>query len=625
MTELNLAAQAWWNWMVSMFLQVSLLIVIIGAIDLLIKRWAWPQLRYALWLLILVKLLLPPTWYMPSSLVARVQPLDISFNSGAEQTIQLAESSKPGMSPSTATGSIPKKLDNRESLSADRNESFRSGEKIGWQVYAMGFWLFGILLFSLQLARRIKKLRRWHKEQVNKKDIPDWYHRQLVDTAEKLKLESLPAIVFSKQAAAPAVYGLFRPVLLLPEDYFNSLSREEAGHVLLHELAHLKRGDLWVHGLCLLLQIIYWFNPLLIWVRKQMKHVREICCDLTVANRLKEETMKYHQTLLNTAKRLLTESVEPGMGLLGIFEEPFRVVTRLKWLKKEKRTRRRILFPVTGAVCLLMLLFILPMAGSGKVSASTPPVAGEGYSLSYKIPKGGALQYSHNFSVIERTEKNGETEKITRKDALKFSVSSSGYSGKNYDLTVTLDDISVHINTPWAQLLPKVDSIKGKSLNLVLSPLGRELELKGMDKFQYSVWPDVSQNAADMFRSFFPNFSRESFLVGDSWNTAEGVLLDSFNGLYLNIESVNTIEKKVTRNGLKCLKIITKHKGELRGDRTVKIRGNIVGHSTWYFAYEKGVLVESDTEFSAKTTKSYGGKTFPSKSDVKVKTKLVKW
>ena len=52
-----------------MFWQVGLLILLIGCIDLLIRKWAWPQLRYALWSLILVKLLLPPTWSLPSGIV----------------------------------------------------------------------------------------------------------------------------------------------------------------------------------------------------------------------------------------------------------------------------------------------------------------------------------------------------------------------------------------------------------------------------------------------------------------------------------------------------------------------------------------------------------------------------
>jgi beta-lactamase regulating signal transducer with metallopeptidase domain len=247
----------------------------------------------------------------------------------------------------------------------------------------MGVWIAGMIAFSALLLTRIRKLRRWHRTQRERKTIPAWFHELLVQTADRLGLGRLPAIVFSEEAVTPAVYGLFRPVLLLPQNYTDSLSREEAEHVLLHELAHLKRGDLWLHGLALLLQIVYWFNPLLLWVGRQMKHVREICCDLTIANLLKEKTMKYRETLLNTARELLTESLEPGMGLLGVFEEPFRLVARLRWLEKKTWLRRSWMAAAALLVMVIAVPCILPMAQAEPAAASTmqeqveKPAAGE--------------------------------------------------------------------------------------------------------------------------------------------------------------------------------------------------------------------------------------------------------
>ena len=124
----------------------------------------------------------------------------------------------------------------------------------------------------------------------------------------------------------------------------------------------MKRGDLWLHGLCLFLQIIYWFNPFLIWARRQMKQVREICCDLTVANVLREETPAYRLTLLNTAREMLTENILPGLGLLGVFEEPFRLVTRLKWLEKNTWQRRRWMIASAVLISLLFTAAVIPMA-----------------------------------------------------------------------------------------------------------------------------------------------------------------------------------------------------------------------------------------------------------------------
>jgi beta-lactamase regulating signal transducer with metallopeptidase domain len=376
-TPINQIALSWWGWMGPMLWQVSLLILIISAIDMLIRKWAWPQVRYALWLLVLIKLLIPPSWTLSSGIIARFQPWaqarieqqwSKTFLSRGENKI-----SSPPTSPSDLKSSQFKDPATAKTL-GDKTKEFPlySGNvKPVWQVYILGIWIFGMLLFIALLTIRIAKLRRWHKEQREKKTIPVWFHKLLVQTAKRLKLGQLPAIVFSDQAVTPAVYGVFRPVMILPVNYLDSLSREEAEHVLLHELAHLKRGDLWINGLCLLLQIVYWFNPLLIWARKQMKYVREICCDLTLASILREKTKKYRQTLLNTARELLTESVEPGMGLLGVFEEPFRLVARLRWLEKITWRNRKQIVAATCCVILAMAIFVLPMAGSKQKPSDT--------------------------------------------------------------------------------------------------------------------------------------------------------------------------------------------------------------------------------------------------------------
>ena len=51
---LNNVADKWFNWELAMLWQVTVLVAIIWMIDLLIRKWAWPQVRYVLWLLVLV-------------------------------------------------------------------------------------------------------------------------------------------------------------------------------------------------------------------------------------------------------------------------------------------------------------------------------------------------------------------------------------------------------------------------------------------------------------------------------------------------------------------------------------------------------------------------------------------
>ena len=129
------------------------------------------------------------------------------------------------------------------------------------------------------------------------------------------------------------MFGVFRPVLLFPADHLPT-TQQETRHILLHELAHIKRGDLLVHAGYMVLVTVYWFNPLLWLIRKHIQNLRELCCDATVAAHLREETAAYRETLLATGRALLARPVDPGLGLLGLFENSGWLPIRLQWLQK---------------------------------------------------------------------------------------------------------------------------------------------------------------------------------------------------------------------------------------------------------------------------------------------------
>jgi beta-lactamase regulating signal transducer with metallopeptidase domain len=207
-------AVAWWGWMGSMLWQVSLLIVLISAIDLLVGKWVWPQVRYALWLLVLVKLLIPPSWALPTSLIsptlpwaqAQIARLGAPESESPETQWTTDEPSPPGASaepPSTGRVS-PQAVEGARGLGA-------APPRLAWQAFAMGIWLLGMGLFLVLLLTRIAKLRRWHQEQEERRTIPVWFHQVLVQTGRRLGIERLPAIVFSDEAVTPAVYASFVP------------------------------------------------------------------------------------------------------------------------------------------------------------------------------------------------------------------------------------------------------------------------------------------------------------------------------------------------------------------------------------------------------------------------------
>ncbi len=382
--QLNSLAQIWWNWMWPMFWQVGALVAFVSSIDLLLRRYIWPQIRYALWLLILVKLMIPPTFSLSTSIVSRVRmpvnqataepsAADLPANYSSPESglnaagIEMAPSAALEHKPAYETGRPPEEV-----LSGHPR-----GATLGWKAYLMTVWLTGVGALGWWVAVRLRRLRRLYGGRTDQADLPGWFEPLLAETADKLRLRRLPEIALSVDIASPAVFGTLGPVLVLPEATVSDLSHKRAEHILLHELAHIKRGDLIVNTIYTLLQIVYWFNPLLWLCRRQLQHLRELCCDATVARILRERTPEYRETILETARRLLVKPVEPGIGLLGLFENSSRLRIRLHWLEKKTWKHRRLRIATIIVVVTVVSVCVLPMAGANKDDGTSASQAGQ--------------------------------------------------------------------------------------------------------------------------------------------------------------------------------------------------------------------------------------------------------
>ena len=95
-------------------------------------------------------------------------------------------------------------------------------------------------------------------------------------------------VVQSKEIAAPFLFGLRYPVIALPEV---TLSEEEWYYILSHEMAHYYHRDLWLRFVCEILHIIYWWNPFVYLLRRQLVVFQERHIDAVVTRRLDESRM----------------------------------------------------------------------------------------------------------------------------------------------------------------------------------------------------------------------------------------------------------------------------------------------------------------------------------------------
>lgn len=103
----------------------------------------------------------------------------------------------------------------------------------------------------------------------------------------------------------PVIFGLAKPVILLPKSVAEKLSSGELRYILLHELKHYKNNDLLVNACMCMFQCIYWFHPFIWIIQKQMREERELACDAAVLRNLPVEChAAYGMTIIRFIEQL---------------------------------------------------------------------------------------------------------------------------------------------------------------------------------------------------------------------------------------------------------------------------------------------------------------------------------
>lgn len=164
----------------------------------------------------------------------------------------------------------------------------------------MGIWIVGIIVFAVitLLCNRNLRLLKESMKPVEDSEILSifaWYKTELGIKRNILLGTSI-------LVKTPMTVGILKTRIILPAE---KISANDARYALLHELTHCKHKDITVGGIMCLFQSLYWFNPLVYLIFKEMRLDREIACDTSVLKLLPEEChIDYGETLLNFVNTL---------------------------------------------------------------------------------------------------------------------------------------------------------------------------------------------------------------------------------------------------------------------------------------------------------------------------------
>ncbi|WP_343342306.1 M56 family metallopeptidase [Terrisporobacter petrolearius] len=372
-----------WGYIVGATIFGSATGLIILLIKTLLKNKINKRYAYLLWIILVIKLIIP---FGPESNISLFNSipinsnmenilssnrgqlennstkLDVNSNSNASQTNDYIEADNK-----------TNEVNSTNSTSQDNYSSNEDNENVGQNSQVINnttsrpivgtnkdklstilsyVWLFG-LIFAIvgHMAIYIYFIKDLKKSSILKYERLE---KILKNCKSQLNINKNIQVIVHDKINSPSLVGMFKVNIILPRHLIN-LSVEELNHIFLHELCHYKNKDNYIDNLLGVLQCVHWFNPLIHYYFKKMRNDMEIACDERVLSVLNEdEHNKYGITMLNVLEKInFNSKVRVGLNMAN---DKKTMRERVELIKNSKNfSNKKKIFTVTGIICLLVM------------------------------------------------------------------------------------------------------------------------------------------------------------------------------------------------------------------------------------------------------------------------------
>jgi beta-lactamase regulating signal transducer with metallopeptidase domain len=360
-TFLNSAGRVFADFSLAMLIQSGVLILLLLMLDVVLRRRVRAVIRYGIWMLVLVKLVLPTTFSLPTGLgywFAGKLPEVTAVNAPAVQTPQPVSLQPVVETPQhQPIQPVPAKTAVPAAATAPTMPKLPP-ITMTWQACVLLIWMTAVAVMLLLLVQRMFFVRSL----VAQSSPADGAMLDILrQCRNRMAVRNNVAMRLSPLSASPSVCGLFRPTILMPESLAGRLSPEQLRSIFLHELAHIRRGDLWVSLTQTLLQIVYIYNPLLWLANAVIRSVREQAVDEMVLAALGDQAEDYPETLLNISRLTLTQPAL-SLRLVGVVESRKALAGRIRHILSRPFPKSAKLGFAGLIVILISAAILLPMA-----------------------------------------------------------------------------------------------------------------------------------------------------------------------------------------------------------------------------------------------------------------------
>ncbi len=290
LAQLNMMGHAFVEFAGPMLVESAVLLGLVLVVEFAFRKRVRAALRY--WLVTLVVIYLAITPFLPVCPPSNFLPAGNAAYADPSTHLAAEHARTPLSRPITG---------HSETTSAEIEES---PPMLTWQASLFLLWLLGVAVMTGLLVRRVmvacRSVECSHDANLLMNDIM-LYCRKRMGIRGKVRLR------IGSEGTRPVVCGLFTPVIVVPRNLAPTLGSRHLRDVLFHELAHIKRYDLWVNLGQNVVQVLYFYNPFL-WVANWViRRLRDEAADETVLETVRPRDCSYSQRLADVAGLTLAE------------------------------------------------------------------------------------------------------------------------------------------------------------------------------------------------------------------------------------------------------------------------------------------------------------------------------
>jgi bla regulator protein blaR1 len=211
----------------------------------------------------------------------------------------------------------------------------------------ISLWVCGVLLIAGRWVRAWMRIRA-----VVRTATPTTISAN-VSLAEDVPVLAGVPVLCSDSLLEPGAFGILRPVLLLPKGIVGHLRPEQLRAILEHEICHVRRRDNLTFALHMVVQVLFWYHPLIWWIGARLIEERERACDEAVLQAGGEAEV-YAEGILSVCKFYVESPLSCSAGVSGS-----DLKTRITRIMSSQMTRqlnltRKMLLGAAGFAIVLL-------------------------------------------------------------------------------------------------------------------------------------------------------------------------------------------------------------------------------------------------------------------------------